>query len=261
MVKPDKRDLAEKIFEGTKVQITSEGRRYLGGALRSQTFVETFMANKVADWSAEVQRLAKFAATQPHAAHAAFTHGLLSRWIYTLRVTNPLKENVLQPLEDAIAQKLLPSLTGQTALNANIRALLALPVKLGGMGVVNPTTLPKVQHQRSITLTRPLTLLIDRQEIHTDMATARKDQATIRKVLKRESRVERQANADQVIRSLPAKTQRCAQAAQEKGVSSWLSAVPVKDLGFALHKRAFRDAIALRYGWQLHFGTVTLSLW
>ena len=97
-----------------------------------------------------------------------------------------------------------------------------------------------------------LTLLIDRQEIHADMATARKDQATIRKVLKRESRVERQANADHVIRSLPAKTQRCVQAAQEKGVSSWLSAVPVKDLGFALHKRAFRDAIALRYGWQLH---------
>ena len=45
MVKPDKRDLAEKIFKGTKAQITSEGRRYLGGALGSQTFVETFMAN------------------------------------------------------------------------------------------------------------------------------------------------------------------------------------------------------------------------
>ena len=85
MVKPDKRDLAENIFKGTKVQITSEGRRYLGGALGSQTFVATFMANKVADWSAEVRRLAKFA------AHATFTHGLLNRWIYTLRVTNPLK--------------------------------------------------------------------------------------------------------------------------------------------------------------------------
>ena len=28
--------------------------------------------------------------------------------------------------------------------------------------------------------------------------------------------------------------------------------VPIKELGFALHKRAFRDAIAPRYGWPLH---------
>ena len=72
--------------------------------------------------------------------------------------------------------------------------------------------------------------------MHIDMATARKDQATIKKVLRRESRVERQANADQVIRSLPAKTQRCAQAAQEKGVSSWLSAVPVRISGLHFTK-------------------------
>ena len=33
----------------------------------------------------------------------------------------------------------------------------------------------------------------------------------------------------------------------------WLAAAPVKQLGFALHKGAFRDAICLRYGWQLRF--------
>ena len=34
--------------------------------------------------------------------------------------------------------------------------------------------------------------------------------------------------------------------AVEKGASSWLTAIPVDEYGFALHKSAF---IALRYGW------------
>ena len=36
----------------------------------------------------------------------------------------------------------------------------------------------------------------------------------------------------------------------EKGASSWLSALPISEHGFALHKGAFRDALCLRYGWR-----------
>ena len=35
--------------------------------------------------------------------------------------------------------------------------------------------------------------------------------------------------------------------AQEKGASSWLTALPIKDLGFSLNKQEFQDAVALRY--------------
>ena len=38
---------------------------------------------------------------------------------------------------------------------------------------------------------------------------------------------------------------------QLKGSSSWLSALPLKDQGFNLSKGEFRDALSLRYGWQL----------
>ena len=39
--------------------------------------------------------------------------------------------------------------------------------------------------------------------------------------------------------------------AQEKGASNWLTTLdlPIDENGFTLHKGAFRDAIALRYGW------------
>ena len=36
---------------------------------------------------------------------------------------------------------------------------------------------------------------------------------------------------------------------REKGASSWLNTLPIREHGFALHKGAFRDALALRYGW------------
>ncbi len=35
----------------------------------------------------------------------------------------------------------------------------------------------------------------------------------------------------------------------EKGASSWLTALPIQEHGFALHKGALRDAICLRYVW------------
>ena len=38
--------------------------------------------------------------------------------------------------------------------------------------------------------------------------------------------------------------------ASEKGASSWLAALPIRDHGFYLHKSVFRDAICLRYGWK-----------
>ena len=36
---------------------------------------------------------------------------------------------------------------------------------------------------------------------------------------------------------------------QEKGASSWLSAIPIEQHGFALHKTDFADALCLRSGW------------
>ena len=38
---------------------------------------------------------------------------------------------------------------------------------------------------------------------------------------------------------------------QEKGASTWLTALPIDEHGFALHKAAFRDSLSLRYGWPL----------
>ena len=38
--------------------------------------------------------------------------------------------------------------------------------------------------------------------------------------------------------------------ASERGASSWLTSLPTEEHGFCMHKGAFRDALALRYGWS-----------
>ena len=45
---------------------------------------------------------------------------------------------------------------------------------------------------------------------------------------------------------------RSVELAKEKGASSWLSVLPLEEHGFYLHKGEFRDALCLRYGWQLN---------
>ena len=46
---------------------------------------------------------------------------------------------------------------------------------------------------------------------------------------------------------LPELTKRSVNQAKEKGASSWLSVLPLKDQGFSLHKGEFRDALTIRY--------------
>ena len=116
-------------------------------------FQQTFIKDKVTEWVKELETLVTVAQTQPHAAYASFTHGVMAKWNYVLRVTKleELSLNLLQPLEHAIRTCFFPSLTGQSAPNDLLRELLALPPKLGGLGLVNPINSAAQQYQSSCT--------------------------------------------------------------------------------------------------------------
>jgi len=77
-----------------------------------------------------------FAATQPHASYAAFTHGYLPKWNYYFHTT-PNISNLLSPLEFAIRGHFLPKLVLHPA-NDNERQLFCFPVRFGGLGISNP---------------------------------------------------------------------------------------------------------------------------
>ena len=125
---------AQQFFDGTGVQVTMEGKCHLGAALGSHSFID--VSEKVKLWSRLVDRLKGIARIHPHAAYAAFTRGLCNKWTYFL-LTIPRVSKLLKPLEEAIALKIIPALVGR-AVSAEERALLALPIRLGGLGIVDP---------------------------------------------------------------------------------------------------------------------------
>ena len=129
---------AEEIFAGSGVKITREGRPHLGAPLGTTAYKRKLVSSKVKEWCTEIDTLACIANTEPHAAYAAYTHGLFSKWSFLSRVV-PDIDPLLHPLEDAIRHKLLPVITGKPPFNDLERQLIALPVRLGGLGIPNPT--------------------------------------------------------------------------------------------------------------------------
>ena len=121
---------AKQLFAGTNVNITTEGKRYLGAAIGPRAYTEHYVQKKVNMWSQEINQLANIATSQPHAAYAAFTHGLSSRWTYLTR-TIPDIHHLFKPLEDSIHQVFIPSLTGRPLCSKQTRSLLALPAAWG----------------------------------------------------------------------------------------------------------------------------------
>ena len=133
-VYPPFRVHAKELFRGTGVNITTDRRKHVGAAVGSQSFVRTYVNEKVIQWVQEIEDLTTIAMSHPQAAYAALTHGLMGRWFYTLR-TIPGISDLLQPLEDVIRKRLLPALTGKPAFTDIERALLALPTCFGGLNI------------------------------------------------------------------------------------------------------------------------------
>ena len=71
------------------------------------------------------------------------------------------------------------------------------------------------------------------------------------KISRESKRTKQKEDAENLQRQLPVPLQRSMELSQEKGASTWLTALPIDDHGFALHKSAFRDGLSLRYGWSL----------
>ena len=82
IVKEGYKDEVVSTFEGTQVVITGEGQKYLGSAIGKQTFIGSYVQQKVAIWVDQLERFSSIAITQPHAVFAAFTHCLTSRWTF-----------------------------------------------------------------------------------------------------------------------------------------------------------------------------------
>ena len=234
-------------FAGTGVNVTSEGIPYLGAAVGSAEYVENYVKSKVSSWQSSVCNLATIATTQPHAAYSALTHSLSSKWTYLCH-TVPNISHLLKPLDDALQTKLIPALTGRPPPNDVEYALFALPARMGGLGITIPSKQADQEHLSSLRVTSALRdhiILQDEAYGYEVIAKQLESKALVRN----ENREKSSQAACDLTELLPAGLQRSVKLASEKGSSTWLTVLPLSEHGFALHKGAFHDALALRYGW------------
>ena len=163
--------------------------------------------------------------------------------------TTPGIGDLLQPLEDKIVNCLLPAITGRDTLSSIERELLALPARLGGMGIPNPTLQAHASYLGSKRITAPLAALIIQQsgEIPEEI---KMNQAKEKRQVRQQRQDEEKKRQEELLRVLPPSLKRAMELASEKGASIWLTALPLEEYGFLLHKGDFHDAIHLRYGWQ-----------
>ena len=246
VVKSEKLKEANDVFAETGINITAEGRKHLGAALGQRSYLEEYVGSKVKEWISEVTLLAEFATSQPQACYAAFTFGLRYKWTYFMR-TLPNIEDLLEPLERAISDVLIPSLTEHNCSVAE-RKLLALPARMGGLGMTNPSESAESEYSASIKMSAPLVEKITAQSHEIP------DDADLRRLMhavRKEKDDDLKGKLEELKVSLPVRTQRAVDLASEKGASSWVTAVPLKDMNFDLSKREFRDAMRLRYDWPI----------
>ena len=201
----------------------------------------------MSEWSSCVNNLSIIAKSQPQAAFSALTHGLLNKWTYLSRVL-PNISHLLVPLDDALRTNLVPTLTGRPAHNDLECDLFALPARQGGLGIRVPSKAAERELLSSQKVTSTLKDHILAQDDEYSYSLIR-DQMQAKSEVRQENRQRDQDEAERIHAQLPDRLQRAVTLVKEKGASTWLTTLPLTEHGFTLHKSAFHDALALRYGW------------
>ena len=237
-------DLEEvkSLFADSSIHYTKEGKRHLRASIGSLDFRNEYATEKVKIWCDEMKKLAEIAITEPHAAFAAYIHGEMHKFNYFLR-TIPGMEQYLEPLDIIINDQFIPALLG-TTISETDRRLFKLPIKDGGLGM--PVLLEKasVDFESSKIISAPLVAIIVSQGLDIpDKQITRQ----VRNDRSQEVSNLQKQNLETLDSQLDPHIKRAVHQNREKGASSWLTVLPLKDQGFTLNKEEFRDALSLRY--------------
>ena len=146
--------------------------------------------------------------------------------------------------------KLIPGLTDRPPPNDEERNLFALPARHGGIALSNPTANTDLAFSASITIAGPLkdAILFQSKDYSYDVWSSQLP--AISSDVHQLRRQQSKQQADAMKQILPDSTKRTMDLASDKGASSWLTTLRSEEYGFTLHKGAFHNALALRYGWH-----------
>ena len=200
--------------------------------------------DKIKEWEKDIDALAEIAISEPQLAYAAYIYGTSRRWQFVCRTTPGISE-VMVNLETLIRKKLLPAILGCDHISDQLRVILQLPARMGGMGFLNPSLEADSELSNSKDITAQLVEFIYQQKDQMEIDASR--QEDVMKEMRR-MKEERQKNLEVMVHSvIDEKMKRLLQLSAEKGASAWLTSLPLKSHGFHLNKQQFHDAVCMRF--------------
>ena len=134
IIKTEVEEKSKTIFQGSGVQITTEGKRHLGASLGSTKYKEEYLSSKVDEWIAQLRILSQIARTQPQAAYSAFITGFRHKISFYMRTISGVSTQ-LKPLDEVEQSEFISVITGGVFCNEMERKLIVLPPKLGVLGI------------------------------------------------------------------------------------------------------------------------------
>ena len=153
LVKPAHEERARELF--TDVNITVEGRKFLGSYIGTAEATEAFVNTRIGEWEKVINALAAIATSEPQLAYSAYVYGTSRRWQFLCRTT-PGIANAMKGIETRIRNNLIPAIMGSNEISDNLRKILCLPARLGGMGFANPTEEALLEYENSKMITAQL---------------------------------------------------------------------------------------------------------
>ena len=249
IVKEDRFEAAVEIFNGSGVNITTRGKKHLGAVIGQLHYKEKFVGDLLEKWTTQIKVLAEIATFEPQMAYTAFTTCIRHRYTYYMRSIPDISE-LLKPLENEIRLRLIPALLEGRMCNDDERQLLSLPIRLGGMGIINVCDVSDNEHANSKQATELLTAAIIAQQTALPLDLDERSKAVKAEIRSHRRQCQADLLADLRSRMTPEQL-RANDIAQEVGSSNWLSSLPLEEKGYVLTKREFWDALCLRYCWTL----------
>ena len=245
---PNNLTKAETIFNEEGINITCEGERHIGAVLGTEEFKVKYVRDKVDKWTRDISKLAEIVKEEPQVALSAFYTGLSHRWTFLQRTVADIGP-LFEPLEQTIRNELIPAIIDRNVSDME-REIISLPYRFGGLGIQIPPETEGPEYRASKEITNGLTDLIFNQDDDVQNLDKVRSKQT-RNKLKTDKEKMLKTKVDLLKEQLSDTQKRAIEAAEEKAASAWLTALPIKSLGYALNKQEFRDAIALRYGWTM----------
>ena len=148
--------------------------------------------------------------------------------------------------------RLLPSITGQTALDEVVRKVLELPVCLGGLGIPNPASTAQEAYEAAVQICSPLQEAILQAE-ESSYSSYAYEQAIAKEEVKHNLRSQNESKRESLMSEVSPSLRCSLTLISQCGASAWLTALPIKQHNFWLHKGDIRDALCLCYNWPLKF--------